>query len=133
MLDNTDPEALKVQIADLQEHLARLSVVQQKLIETRDRSTRSSRALLASRPYNTRAIAIRDPVQFAELTAETALDLFGVEFALLWPISSTGDLAEARAPPWGQAVPPLTPERYGHYWSRVVSSGRVRHCCPRRS
>ena len=95
MLDNTDPEALKVQIADLQEHLARLSVVQQKLIETRDRLDQELARFAGIQAYNTRAIAIRDPVQFAELTAETALDLFGVEFALLWPISSTGDLAEA--------------------------------------
>jgi len=101
MLDNTDPEALKVQIADLQGHLARLSLVQQKLIETRDRLDQELERFAGIQAYNTRAIAIRDPVQFAELTAETALDLFGVEFALLWPSSPTGKPAEAPCAPVG--------------------------------
>ena len=90
-----DTEALKAEIAKLQAHLARLSGVQQQLIATRDRLDRELERFAGIQAYNSRAIAIRDPALFAEITTETALELFEVEFALLWPTSPMGRPAES--------------------------------------
>ena len=90
-----DTEALKAEIAKLQAHLARLSGVQQQLIATRDRLDRELERFAGIQAYNSRAIAIRDPARFAEVTTETALELFEVEFALLWPTSPMGRPEEA--------------------------------------
>ena len=90
-----DPETLKAEIAKLQAHLARLSGVQQQLIDTRDRLDRELERFAGIQAYNTRALTIRDPARFAEATTETALELFEVEFALLWPTSPMGRPEEA--------------------------------------
>ncbi len=90
-----ETEALKAEIAKLQAHLARLSGVQQQLIATRDRLDRELERFAGIQAYNSRAIAIRDPARFAEVTAETALELFEVAFALLWPTSPMGRPEEA--------------------------------------
>jgi PAS domain S-box-containing protein len=95
MIDTTDPEGLKAEIEALQQHVARLSVVQQQLIDTRDRLDRELERFAGIQAYNTRALSIRDPDQFAEVTAETALELFEVEFALLWPTSPMGRPGDA--------------------------------------
>ena len=95
MIDTTDPEGLKADIAALQQHVARLSLVQQQLIDTRDRLDRELERFAGIQTYNTRALSIRDPDQFAEVTAETALELFEVEFALLWPTSPMGRPGDA--------------------------------------
>jgi PAS domain S-box-containing protein len=81
---------LKAEIAKLQAHLARLSGVQQQLIDTRDRLDRELERFAGIQAYNSQAIGIRDPARFAEITAEAALELFEVEFALLWPTSPMG-------------------------------------------
>jgi PAS domain S-box-containing protein len=83
-------EALRAQIADLQRHVARLSVVQQKLIDTRDSLDRELDRFAGIHAYNTRAIAERDPARFAEITAETLVELFEVEFGMLWATSPDG-------------------------------------------
>ena len=83
-------ESLRAQVADLQRHVARLSVVQQQLIDTRDRLDRELDRFAGIHAYNTRAIAVRDPERFAEITGETILELFEVEFGLLWPTWADG-------------------------------------------
>ena len=88
-------EALKAEITKLQAHLARLSGVQQQLIATRDRLDRELERFSGIQAYNSRAIAIRDPARFAEVTTETALELFEVEFSLLWPTSPMGRPADS--------------------------------------
>jgi signal transduction histidine kinase/CheY-like chemotaxis protein len=90
MTGSHPPEALKAEIVALQEHLARLSVVQQRLNETRDRLDRELERFAGIQAYNTRAIGLHEPGRFAELTVETALELYEVEFALLWPTSPMG-------------------------------------------
>jgi PAS domain S-box-containing protein len=89
-MTETDPVALQAELTALQEHVARLSVVQQQLIDTRDRLDRELERFAGIQAYNQRAITIRDPEQFAHATVETVLDLFEVEFALLWPTSPMG-------------------------------------------
>ncbi|NCA70252.1 MAG: response regulator [Sphingobacteriia bacterium] len=95
MSQASDPQALEARILDLQQHLARLTLVQQKLIDTRDRLDRELERFAGIQAYNTRAINIRDSTLFAELTVETALDLFEVELALLWPTSPMGRPGDA--------------------------------------
>jgi len=90
MSQTAEERALKEEVAELQQHLARLSLVQQQLIDTRNRLDRELERFAGIQAYNTRAIAIRDRDRFAELTVETALELFEVEFALLWPTSPMG-------------------------------------------
>ncbi|MFZ1539636.1 MAG: ATP-binding protein [Chromatiaceae bacterium] len=104
MIESMDPEALKAEIGALQQHLARLSVVQQQLNETRDRLDRELERFAGIQSYNTRAISIHEPARFAELTVETALELYEVEFALLWPTSPMGRPGEAPSATVG--VPP---------------------------
>jgi predicted nuclease with TOPRIM domain len=104
MTESHPPEALKAEIVALQEHLARLSVVQQRLNETRDRLDRELERFAGIQAYNTRAIGLHEPGRFAELTVETALELYEVEFALLWPTSPMGrpggdPLRRGRGPP----------------------------------
>ena len=90
MTETAGPEVLQARIAELQQHLARLSVVQQQLIDTRDRLDQELERFNGIQTFNTRAIGIRDRLRFAELTTETALELFEVEFAFLWPTSPMG-------------------------------------------
>ncbi len=104
MIETTDPGVLKAEIVALQQHLARLSVVQQRLHETRDRLDRELERFAGIQSYNTRAISIHEPARFAELTVETALELYEVEFALLWPTSPMGRPGEAPSATVG--VPP---------------------------
>ena len=106
MTETHPPETLKLkaEIVALQEHLARLSVVQQRLNETRDRLDRELERFAGIQSYNTRAISIHEPGRFAELTVETALELYEVEFALLWPTSPMGRPGEAPCAAVG--VPP---------------------------
>lgn len=106
MTETHPPETLKLkaEIVALQEHLARLSVVQQRLNETRDRLDRELERFAGIQSYNTRAISIHEPGRFAELTVETALELYEVEFAILWPTSPMGRPGEAPCAAVG--VPP---------------------------
>ncbi len=90
----TEMDQLRAQIAELQQHLARLSLVQQQLIATRDRLDRELDRFAGIQAYNTRAIGLRDPADFAELTVETTLELFDAELALLWPTTPLGRPAE---------------------------------------
>ncbi len=94
-MNETHPPEAQAEIVALQEHLARLSVVQQRLNETRDRLDRELERFAGIQSYNTRAISIHEPGRFAELTVETALELYEVEFALLWPTSPMGRPGEA--------------------------------------
>ena len=85
-----DPVALRAEIARLHEHLARLTLVQQQLIAARGQLDQELERFAGIQAYNTRAIAIPDADQFAEVTLETVLELFEVEFALLWPTDPQG-------------------------------------------
>ncbi|WP_295883529.1 hybrid sensor histidine kinase/response regulator [uncultured Thiohalocapsa sp.] len=86
---------LKAANAELQRHVARLSVVHQQLIDTRDRLDRELARFGGIHDYNTYALGLRDESTFAEATAETIVDLFELEFALVWPAAETGALAPA--------------------------------------
>lgn len=90
-------ERLRVANDDLQRHLARLSVVQQELIETRDRLDRELSRFSGIQAYNRRALKLRNPMEFAELTAETVVDVFDLEYGLLWLLDDDGNLAPAPA------------------------------------
>jgi PAS domain S-box-containing protein len=94
-MTESDRGALEAELKALQQHVARLSVVQQQLIDTRDRLDREVERFAGIQAYNTRAITIRGLGPFAEVTVETVLELFEVEFALLWPTSPMGRPGEA--------------------------------------
>ncbi len=120
MTETPDPEALKAEIVTLQGHLARLSVVQQRLNETRDRLDRELERFAGIQSYNTRAIGIHEPAQFTELTLETALELYEVEFALLWPTSPMGRPAEAPCASVGVPTGAFDPQEL----RGLIASGR---------
>lgn len=90
-----DQDSTRAEIARLQEHLARLTIVQQQLIEARNQLDQELERFAGIQAYNTRAIAIPDADRFAEVTLETVLELFEVEFALLWPTDPQGQPREA--------------------------------------
>jgi len=120
MTETPDPEALKAEIVTLQGHLARLSVVQQRLNETRDRLDRELERFAGIQSYNTRAIGTHEPAQFTELTLETALELYEVEFALLWPTSPMGRPAEAPCASVGVPTGAFDPQEL----RGLIASGR---------
>ena len=90
-----DQDSTRAEIARLQAHLARLTIVQQQLIEARNQLDQELERFAGIQTYNTRAIAIPDADRFAEVTLETVLELFEVEFALLWPTDPQGHPQEA--------------------------------------
>ena len=90
----TELERLRADNEQLQRHVARLSVLQQQLIDTRDQLDKELARFGGIYIYNTVAIQLRDQARFAETTAEALCDLFELEFSLFWPIDD-GELAEA--------------------------------------
>ena len=111
-VDDTNAEALRVRVEELQAHVARLSLVQQQLIGTRDRLDRELERLDRIHSFNTQAIAIRDLDQLAESIVESVCDIFELEWALLWPVTGHGDpesapLAAISVPPDLLGVPEI--------------------------
>jgi PAS domain S-box-containing protein len=92
-----ESESLKAENAALQRHVARLSLVQQELIGTRDQLDRELERFSGIHSYNTQAIGIREAGRFAEMTAETLVDLFELEFGVLWSVDEVGRLIPAPA------------------------------------
>jgi len=92
-----DSENLRARIGDLERQVARLTVVHHELIDTRHRLNRELERFAGIQSYNTRAIAVRDPGQFAQITAEAVLELFELQFGLLWPTAPDGTPAPAPA------------------------------------
>ena len=90
-----DVADLVAQRDDLQGRMARFSVVQQQLIDTRDHLDRALERFAGIQFYNTRAIAVRDPVEFAAITAEALVELFDLTFGLLWLTAPDGIPAAA--------------------------------------
>ena len=93
----TDLDRPRADTEALQRHIAKLSLVQQQLIHTRDQLDRELERFAAIHQYNTQAIGIRDAERFAEMTAETLIDLFELEFAAFWLFDAEGALAERPA------------------------------------
>ncbi|MEI6621917.1 MAG: ATP-binding protein [Actinomycetes bacterium] len=89
-VDLTDAHQLQARAADLAAQVARLSVVQQQLISTRDRLDRELERFAAMQAYNTHAITIRDLDQLAELTAESICEIFEMQFGVLWTLGPDG-------------------------------------------
>ncbi len=83
-MNTDDPKKLREEYDKLRGHLARFSVMQQQLIGTRDRLDRELARFAAIHEYNTLAIAARSLEAFAETTAEAVVDLFELEFGLVW-------------------------------------------------
>ena len=88
---------LVAQCDDLRGRMARFSVVQQQLIDTRDRLDRALERFAGLQFYNTRAIAIRDPAVFAAITVEALVELFDLSFGLLWLTAADGSPAAGPA------------------------------------
>ncbi len=85
-----NPDPLQARVEELQRQVARLSVVQQQLLAARHGLDRELERFAGIHAFNTKAIAVRDPTRFHELTAETVVDLFNLEFALVWPTAADG-------------------------------------------
>ena len=83
----TEIERLRADNEQLQRHVARLSVLQQQLIDTRDRLDKELARYGGIYIYNTAAIHLRESARFAETTAEAVCDLFELEFGLFWPVT----------------------------------------------
>ena len=90
--DHSKPELKRLELANeqLRDDVARLSVVQQQLIETRNRLDRELARFSGIHAYNAKAIGVRDVRAFAEITAEAAVDLFELEFGSFWLVDEIG-------------------------------------------
>ena len=87
-----DPEVERLRVANeaLQHHVARLSLVQQQLIDTRNRLDRELDRFGGIHRYNTDAIGVRDAQTFAVMTNDTAVELFELEFSSFWLVDAAG-------------------------------------------
>jgi two-component system sensor histidine kinase/response regulator len=88
-------ERLRVENAQLQHHVGRLSVVQQQLIDTRDRLDRELGRFGGIHRFNALALGIDAAEALAEVAAETIVDLFELEFGAVWPVTAAGSLSPA--------------------------------------
>ena len=77
-------------VSQLQAQVARLSVLQQQLIDTRDRLDRELERFARIHAYNGTAITAREPRLFAELTADAICEIFELELGLFWPTDPDG-------------------------------------------
>lgn len=105
----------------LQEQVARLSITQQQLIDTRDRLDREIARFTNMQSYVLQAMRDPDPASFAEATVEAACEIFEVEVCVLWLTDDTG---EPLSHPWrgvGVELAALKPSDL----TRVVGDPRV--------
>ena len=109
------PEELRARYERLQAHLSRFTGVQQQLISTRDRLDRELARFAAIHRYNTQAVAVGSDPQFAEITAEAAIDIFELEFALLWR-GADGKLQPAPEGVVGIEPPGVPVELVSRWW-----------------
>ena len=115
-------DELRARYETLQAHLARYTTVQQQLIGTRDRLDRELARFAAIHRYNTRAIGVRSDEQFAEITAEAAIDVFELEFALLW-CAEGGAAKAAPDAAVGLDEQALPHAQVARWWAEQASGG----------
>jgi PAS domain S-box-containing protein len=122
--------ALQGRVGELERQVERLSAVRLELIDTRDRLDRELERFGAIQAFNARAIGVREPGRFAQLAAETLVELFELEFGQFWPTApECGPLHRPLAAAGSQAVPfgvqdldqALASERFAR--ARVASWG----------
>jgi len=77
---------------ELQRRVTRFSVVEQELINTRDRLDHELARFARIHDFNARAIRAKDPGTFAEIVAESVVDIFELEFGAVWLTDEQGRL-----------------------------------------
>lgn len=82
--------SLEAQLTELKAYVSKLSLYQQKLIDTRDQLDRELERFAGIHRYNTRAIIEPDHDSFARITTEAVLELYEIEFAALWLAKADG-------------------------------------------
>ncbi|MCB9412074.1 MAG: response regulator [Actinobacteria bacterium] len=118
-----DIEALLAETNKLSAQVARLTLLQQQHIATRDRLDRELQRFASMQAYNTTAVALDSLADFARVTVEAAIEAFESEFAVLW--TAPPDLAAPDYPPaWSEGIDPadLTAASTRDWW-RLVSAG----------
>ncbi|QEP43425.1 response regulator [Ectothiorhodospiraceae bacterium BW-2] len=76
--------------AALKEQISHFSVVQQQLINTRDQLDRELVRFGSMQRYNTLALQQQDIDHFALTTVEAVIEIFELEFGLLWLVEEEG-------------------------------------------
>ncbi len=91
------PAELHARYEALQRRVTRFSVVEQQLIEVRDRLDCELVRFGRIQEFSTRALNTASDAQFAAMVADALLDVFELEFALFWPVAAGGRLTAAPA------------------------------------
>ncbi|MDQ7016242.1 MAG: ATP-binding protein [Gammaproteobacteria bacterium] len=86
-------EQLQEKYAALQKRLNRFSLIQQDLITLHQKLDRELVRFSAMQEYNTQALLSNDSKSFAARTAEAVIDVFELEFGLLWLFEEGGPQA----------------------------------------
>ena len=81
---NQPPPEWQQRYDELQRRVTRFSVVEQDLINTRDRLDRELERFARIHSFNTRAIQARAENAFATIVAEAIVDVFELEFGVFW-------------------------------------------------
>ena len=66
------------------------AVIQQQLIDARDRLDRAVTRLTRMHEFNARALRLQTPETFPALVAEAVVDIFEVEFGIFWHLDDDG-------------------------------------------
>jgi signal transduction histidine kinase/CheY-like chemotaxis protein len=91
------PAELSARYDELQRRVTRFSVVEQELINTRDRLDRELQRFGRLHAFSTRALPIEDGDAFAEAVAEAILDVFDTELGVFFAGSDDGRMGEPTA------------------------------------
>ena len=70
------------------------SVIQQQLIDARDRLDREVTRLKRMHAFNARALRLTNDAEFIPAVAEAIVDIFEVEFGICWPLDDAGAVGE---------------------------------------
>lgn len=77
---------------ELQRRVTRFSVVEQELINTRDQLDHELARFARIHDFNAKAIRAKDQETFAEIVAESVVDIFELEFGAVWLADEQGRL-----------------------------------------
>ena len=92
MVDTDEVRELRQQVRDLSTQLARMSLVQQQLHDTRARLDGELERFEGIHRYNTLAVTASAAQSLADLTAEAICEIFQVQWGMIWLRTDDGRL-----------------------------------------
>lgn len=104
-------DSLKLRYDQLQRHVTRFSVVEQELIDTRNRLDAELDRFARINAFYSRAINAPSEAEFERMVADALIDVFELEIGLFWRVGRDGRLEPTAAASSGvrEVHPPMLP------------------------